>query len=106
MAGHNWDPERAEFEWLEQKARDNLQNHKVSFEEAQRVFCDLYAITGEDRIEGGEWRSVTIGMVPPRLQVIVVAYTVRQRGDRQVIRIISARKANRKERRQYGRQAR
>ena len=88
-----------EFEWDPVKARDNLTNHKVSFEEARHVFYDLYAIDGEDRVEDGEWRSVIIGMVAPNLAVIAVAYAIR---GKDVIRIISARKANRKERKQYG----
>jgi uncharacterized protein len=85
------------FEWDDDKARQNVLSHDgVTFEEAQRVFDDLFALSREDRREDyGEQRFIQIGMVANR--ILVVAYTLR--ADR--IRIISARKAEAAERRRY-----
>ena len=67
---------------------------------AVRVFTDPYALVEQDRIENGEERWQTIGVVEGVL-MLMVAHTVREQGDIEVIRIISARRANRMERRRY-----
>ncbi|CAN5361524.1 hypothetical protein BH10PSE6_BH10PSE6_14590 [soil metagenome] len=51
------------FEWDEAKNRSNQRKHGVSFEIATRVFADPFALTEQDRIEGGEMRWQTIGTV-------------------------------------------
>ncbi len=88
-----------DFEWDAEKALINRQKHGVSFEVAVRVFLDQNRLELYDDIEDHiEERWKTIGMVDP--VVLVVVYT--QRGsETQRIRIISARKANEKERKQY-----
>lgn len=58
-------------------------------------FADPYALTEQDRIEGGELRWQTIGLVGG--VVLLVAHTVRDEGADEIIRIISARKATRRE---------
>lgn len=85
------------FEWDDEKAGQNpLRHDGVTFEDAKRVFDDLFAVGREDRREAyGEQRFIQIGMAGDRL--LVVAYTMR--GER--IRIISARKAEAFERRWY-----
>lgn len=85
------------FEWDDDKARQNPDRHDgVTFEDATRVFDDLFAISREDlREDYGEQRFLQIGMAGD--QVLVVAYTMR--GER--IRIISARRAEAFERRRY-----
>lgn len=67
---------------------------------AARVFTDPYALVELDRIESGEERWQTIGVVEGVL-MLMVANTVREQDDIEVIRIISARRANRRERRRY-----
>ncbi|WP_273721903.1 MULTISPECIES: BrnT family toxin [unclassified Bartonella] len=89
------------FEWDETKARSNLRKHRVSFEIAARVFADPFAMVKQDRIENGEYRWQTLGLVDGFL-LLLVAHTVRDDKDGiEVIRIISARRANLKERKRY-----
>ncbi len=88
-----------EFAWDARKAAVNLRKHRVSFEEAARVFLDPNRIeTYDGRDAYGEDRWKTVGMVEPAL--LAVVYTVRgKEGD--AIRLISARKADAYERTQY-----
>jgi len=89
------------FEWDKAKAESNLRKHSVSFEIATRVFADLFAVVKQDRIENGEHRWQTLGLVDGYL-LILVAHTVRDDEDgTEVIRIISARRAEPKERKRY-----
>ena len=89
------------FEWHDRKAATNLRDHGVSFEQATFVFDDLHAIDQIDTsMEYGEERSVVIGTAESDL--LVVVYTMRE--DR--IRIISARKAEKHEHKQYDHQNR
>ena len=84
------------FEWNDAKARANLEKHEVSFEVARLVFDDPAGIDEiDDRGEYGEDRFTTTGMVGERL--LTVTYT--ERDGR--IRIISARKATRREQDSY-----
>lgn len=88
------------FEWDAQKAHANYRKHGVRFEEAALVFDDPLAISIHDRIENGEQRWQTIGMVAGCL-LLLVAHTVHFKEDAEVIRIISARRVSQKERRFY-----
>ena len=89
------------FEWDEENGTAHFKKHKVSFEMAARAFADPFALTSHDRIENGEQRWQTIGMVDGHL-VLLVAHTVGEDNDGiEVIRIISARKADPKERKRY-----
>ncbi|WP_375614167.1 MULTISPECIES: BrnT family toxin [unclassified Bartonella] len=89
------------FEWDEAKAKSNLRKHPVSFEIAARVFTDPFAMVKQDRIENGEYRWQTLGLVDGFL-LLLVAHTVYDDKDGiEVIRIISARRANLKERKHY-----
>jgi hypothetical protein len=76
----------------------------VSFEIAMRAFADPFALTQQDRVEGGERRWRTLGMADGRV-LLLVAHTVRDEDEDgeaiEIIRIISARAADRKERRRY-----
>ena len=84
------------FEWDDSKASQNLVKHGVPFEYAIRVFLDMTRVEFEDaRKNYGEDRRVTLGVIDGRLHV--VTYTLRQES----IRLISARKANARERRRY-----
>lgn len=84
------------FEWDEQKATSNLAKHGISFVDASAVFDDPFALDTEERsINYGEVRRRIIGLGQGRF--LTVIYT--ERGD--MIRLISARKATRPERREY-----
>ncbi|MFZ0802752.1 MAG: BrnT family toxin [Terriglobales bacterium] len=92
------------FEWDPAKARSNERKHGVGFEIALHVFEDHNALVEQDRIEGGERRWQTLGLVGGVL-LLLVAHTVRFEDDaEEVIRIISARKADRKERQRYAKE--
>lgn len=89
------------FVWDSAKAEGNLKKHHVGFEIAARVFADPFALSEQDRIEDGEHRWQTLGLVEGCL-LLLVAHTVWDDEDgAEVIRIISARKAEPKERRRY-----
>ncbi len=89
------------FEWDADKAVSNLVKHRVSFETATRAFADPFLLTQQDRIENGEHRWQSIGMVDGYL-LLLVAHTVGEDFDgAEVLRIISARKAEPKERKRY-----
>ncbi len=92
------------FEWDPAKAASNLRKHRVSFETAIRAFADPFAFTEQDRIEGGEQRWQTLGMVEGYV-LLLVAHTIHEEDEDgqsvEIIRIISARPADRKERRRY-----
>jgi uncharacterized protein len=90
------------FEWDSAKARANVLKHGVSFEEAATVFLDPEALDGPDlRHSSAEPRRFRLGR-SAAARILMVAYAERRRGDGQVIRIISARRASRKERKAYG----
>ena len=85
------------FEWDAQKARANQRKHQVSFEEARAVFGDPFARISADRDHSdGEQRWHIIGMSDHN-RILVVAYTERA----EIVRIITARKAEPVERRRY-----
>ena len=86
--------------WDESKNRSNQSKHKVSFETAQLVFDDPLHVSRLDRIEHGEQRWQTIGMVHD-LVLLLVAHSVTESDGQETIRIVSARKADRNERRIY-----
>ena len=85
-----------EFEWDEAKGASNARKHGVSFEEAMTVFLDELAIPFEERAHRG--RLILIGESQlGRVLLVVFA----ERTDRGMIRIISARRGNRRERKAY-----
>ena len=90
------------FEWDDKKAEINYRKHGIRFEEAALVFDDPLCVSERNRVEDGEQRWQTIGMIGDCL-LLLVAYTVRFEGEGTVVRIISARRLDRKERRRYER---
>lgn len=90
--------------WDETKNRSNQKKHDgIAFEEAAHVFHDPFRLTRQDRIEGGEERWQTIGVVHG-VTVLLVAHTIieDENGEPvEVIRIISARRATPRERTYY-----
>ena len=89
------------FDWDARKAAVNRTKHGVSFEEAATVFGDPDALDGPDlRHSDEESRFLPLGRAATG-RVLIVAYTVRRRDHGETIRIISARRASRKERAAY-----
>lgn len=88
------------FEWDQAKAQSNQRKHAVSFEDAMLVFADPFALVDQDRVEAGELRWQTLGLAAG-VVLLLVAHTVRDQHQDEIIRIISARKATRKERIRY-----
>jgi len=89
------------FEWDEAKDSENRRKHGVSFEEAQSVFFDERALLIEDPDDAHrEDRFVLLGL-SGALRMLLVCHCYRERES--VIRIISARKADRAERADYER---
>ena len=89
------------FEWDEAKNKENIKKHGISFEEAQTIFLDENAFRFFDPDHSqDEDRFILLGM-SFRLRVLVVCHCCR-RGD-SVIRIISARKADKQEAGSYWR---
>lgn len=90
------------FEWDENKNQINQHKHGISFEEAQTVFEDVYAILFDDPDHSDqEERFLLIGMSTAR-GICIVSHCYRGADD--IIRIISARKATRTERSVYNEQ--
>ena len=85
-----------EFEWDKSKNRQNKQKHGISFKEAQEIFNGIVFTAIDDRFDYGEIREISIGVIGG-IVIVTVAHTERQGK----IRLISARKATPKERRQY-----
>lgn len=83
-------------EYDPEKAAENLKKHKVSLADAEGVLADPLAVTIEDPDAEGEKRFVTVGLGSTG-EVLVVVWTERD----EVGRLISARRATRKERKQY-----
>lgn len=81
------------FEWDENKNQSNQQKHKLSFETVRYVFLDPQAKRKPDRMINGEQREHLVGQI---LDVVIVLVVFTERNDN--IRIISARRANKKER--------
>ena len=95
------------FEWDEPKNQANLRKHGIDFREAKLVFNDFNAIFFEDeRFDYGEVRYVAIGQLEPdslnKIIIVVVVYTEKRED---LIRIISVRKANKREVRLYEQQS-
>jgi uncharacterized DUF497 family protein len=87
-----------EFEWDESKASANRRRHGISFEGAQSAFYDEHALLIADPDHSAsEERFVLLGL-SGSLRILVVCHCYRQDFR---IRIISARKANGRERKQY-----
>ena len=83
------------FEWDEQKNKSNIEKHGIDFCDAQDIFLSKRLSFEDTRQDYGEERAITVGLIGN--SVCVVVYTRRE----ETTRIISARKANERERRRY-----
>ena len=96
--GSQYRDQRVEFEWDEEKQRENVRKHGVGFAEASTVFGDPLEVTISDPDHSiAEHRFLSVGLSAGR-RVLVVSY-VERANDR--IRIISARAASHRERTGY-----
>ncbi|WP_082531110.1 BrnT family toxin [Devosia sp. Root436] len=92
-----------EFKWDENKNRSNFVKHGIRFETAARAFLDPYAVQEQDRYVDGEERWQTTGLIDA-VHIVVVAHTIKDNiNGTEIIRIISARPAERHEARGYER---
>ena len=83
------------FEWDDEKNRINIEKHSVDFNDAIDIFQNIRLTVVDKRRDYGETRKISIGKI--NNNICIVVYTERK----DVIRIISARKANQRERRKY-----
>ena len=87
------------FEWDQAKATSNQKKHGVSFEEARSIFYDEFAVQFfDDENSGSEDRFLMLGF-SDEARLLIVCHCERENGN--VIRIISARKATKKEGKYY-----
>ncbi len=94
------------FEWDSKKNRINRTKHKgLDFETAARVFDDPKVVLMHDRFIDGEQRWHAIGAVSAALLLVVHVYREDDANGEEIIRILSAREANQRERRIYIQQA-
>ena len=84
-----------EFEWDDDKRLSNLQKHKLDFKDVHCAFTDTAFVIEDDREDYGEKRYILLGTIFER--IVVIIFTIRT----DVIRIISMRKANKREQRKY-----
>jgi uncharacterized DUF497 family protein len=89
-----------EYTWDPEKNRINQSKHGVSFETAVVVFDDPFHLSKLDRIVDGEERWITLGEIFGTV-ILIVAHTCREENGIEKIRIISARKATKQERKRY-----
>ena len=87
------------FEWDDNKNRINIEKHGISFEEAATVFYDDYAILFDDPDHSADEERFLILGITRKENLCIVSHCYR--GEDEVIRIISARKATRHEMQQY-----
>jgi uncharacterized DUF497 family protein len=89
------------FEWDPRKAKAHWNAHKVNFEQARDAFKDALALDQPDEREDyGEQRRNRIGMVEGRLLFVTYTERIDEVSGDEIIRIISARPAERRERKQ------
>jgi uncharacterized protein len=87
--------------WDSAKAKANLLKHGIRFSDSEGVLSDPMALTREDESSENERRFLSLGM-DHLARIVVVSFTMRG----EVIRLISARRASKKERKQYAQRVR
>ena len=90
------------FEWNHVKAKSNLQKHKINFERAAEIFLDPFMLSQfDDEHSEKEDRWLTIGKDRNNIAIVVIHTFKEIDSDNSTIRIISARRATKKENKQY-----
>ncbi len=89
------------FIWDPVKEKINIQKHEISFTESCYVFSDLYSLNlFDEQHSEDEDRWITLGQTPNG-KILVVVHTFKKMGEIEVVRIISSRKATKKETKKY-----
>jgi len=89
------------FEWDKNKEKINIRKHNVTFEQASYVFADQFALNKfDDEHSIDEDRWIILGKSLNEVLLLVV-HTYRSDNDTEIVRIISARKATKKEKQAY-----
>ncbi len=83
------------FEWDENKNQINIEKHSIDFNDVKNIFQNERLTATDNRRDYGETRKISIGKIVNH--VCIAVYTERKN----MVRIISARKANQRERRKY-----
>lgn len=90
------------FEWDHVKAKSNLQKHNINFERAAEIFLDPFMLSQfDDEHSEKEDRWITIGKDRNNIAIVVIHTFKEIDSDNSTIRIISARRATKKENKQY-----
>jgi hypothetical protein len=92
-----------QFSWDRNKATDNKRKHRADFEEACTIFCDESILTVHDAKHSGEddrWASMGIS-IAGRILVVIHTWPELNESGEEIVRIISARRANERERATY-----
>jgi uncharacterized protein len=89
-----------QFEWDDAKEIANRRKHGFSFRQASMVFDDPLMVLVEDRVEDGEQRWHALGLIDG-MTLLLVVHSWRDDSGADIVRIISARRATRIERRRY-----
>ncbi len=89
------------FQWDEQKNKINQQKHGISFEEAESVFFDDYAIQFWDEDHSQEEERFLLLGISSKMRILIVVHCFREEDS--IMRIISARKATKNENQEYRR---
>ncbi len=89
------------FSWDSDKNAGNLAKHGISFEAAKRVFDDPLHLSRQDRVENGEQRWQTLGRVADCVLLLVAHTWLDEDDGTERIRIISARRATKIEKKVY-----
>lgn len=89
------------FEWDEDKNSKNRIKHGISFQTAALAFTDPIQVSIQDRVVDGEERWQTIGRVKGQMLILVAHTILDEHTNEETIRIISARKAEQKEKKRY-----
>jgi len=92
---------RMSFEWDEKKNQHNIEKHGIQFEDAQKIFDGPVLTQIDNRNDYGEIREMSLGLFKS-LVILMVVHTDREG----ITRLISARKATRKERQHYEKEVR
>lgn len=86
-----------DFEWDEDKALANIEKHGIDFFDAMQTWDRPVIDPAGERMVGGEYRPTALGTIGEAEIIVAVVYTARD----DIIRIISARRARRNERKNY-----
>jgi len=90
------------FEWDENKARANLEKHKINFDEARTIFVDPLLVTLVDELHSEkEERFISIGLSENNRVLLAVHTEREEKHETVIIRIISCRKTTPAERKTY-----